>query len=449
MDPKKTSYEDYGIDLSFPDICPICDQSTLVINRGDESWFCSSKECGWRNRLRNSDRSQIMNAEDAAPALIRWHTTGLPEGMSWGWRQLDPYVKSLRGEWSVIVGYPGQGKSHLIDEVIVNQAMKGWRFAMYSPEVTPYERHVKNLAQKFLGKRFHECDLDEIRLAQYWLKENIYFIDPVEDTFEGVLAQFWKLIRAGQKPGGKKIHAVVIDPWNEVEHSISRGMTETQYTGLALKKFRRFCEAAHVHGYIVAHPAKIQVQRTAGDENKKMPLIRLYDISGSSHFANKAFNGISLWRNPMAEGTEKNVNKLYILKARNEDISKVGKCELIWDGASTGFYHDEDGGPRVPHAEEIKARFERLGGWRNQAFIRKPKEKADMAIRAIEWTKEPGQFTFMDDDVAASVRLVEGPGETAWAARIVTAKETLEDEFAVKEEALDWCERKAMEASKK
>jgi hypothetical protein len=437
----RSTYEEYGINLAYPEVCPRCEQTTLVIELKEERWHCENRNCQWRNRLRLST-SHVMDAEQAAPALIRWHTVGPPEGMSYGWPHLDQYVKAVRGEWTLITGYPSHGKSHFMDAAMVNMAAKGWKFAMYSPENTPYERHVKGLAQKFLGKRFSDCDVDEIRLAQAWLKDRFFFIEPAEPTLEAVIAQFWKLSKE------KKIQGVVIDPWNEVEHSIPLGMNETQYTARALIKWRRFCEAAHVHGWIIAHPAKIQAQRKAGDEAAKRPVVRLSDISGSANFENKAFFGLSIWRNPAAEGTAKHVNHVYVLKARNEDMGQVGLATLNWDPSSTGYYQNDQVGMGAAHADAVKDRLDKLGGWRKFPDVRKGRETDDMQGRLAQWKKDAGpgnRFSFKDDSGAATVQMVQGPGEVIWEARVVKAgKPATEKEWAIKEEALDWCEQQLM-----
>lgn len=442
MAPKKDretrqQYEDYGIDLNNSDLCPRCEQPTLKVNREAESWHCENRNCQWIGKLK-STKSQIMDAEEAAPAIMRWHTVGPPEGMSYGYPHLDEYVKALRGEWTLITGHAGQGKTHFVDAMVVNMAAKGWKFAMYAQESLPYERHVKALAQKFLGKRFSECDADEIRLAVAWLKERIFFVEPAEPTLESVLAQFWKLIKT------KKIQGVIIDPWNEVEHAIPMGMQETQYTSQALRKFRKLCEAGHVHGWIVAHPAKMQIQRKGGDEKEKRPVVRLADVAGSANFENKPFFGISIWRNPVDE-ENKHVNHIYILKARNEDMGRVGHMTLNWDPRSTGYYQINEVGMGESVGDQVKAKLDKMGGWRKLYAVKKGREEDALKQRAAQWEKDkdnPDCFTFQDSEGIARVQAVRGPSETVWEASVTRKNgKALDQEFAIKEDALDWAEQ--------
>lgn len=453
--PRKTTYEDYDIDVNVPDHCPRCDRLfCFELNLKDESWYCT--QCHWRGKLKSINNPSIMDASQAAPNLERWHVTGPPQGMSWGWDNADSYVHSLRGEWTLIVGYPGHGKTHIINAVMVNMAAKGWKFGVFSPENLPYERHVKQLAQKFLGKRFDECTADEVKLAQWWLAQHFFFIDPVEPTFEAILAQVRKLVKE------KRIEAFIIDPWNEVEHEVPHGMNEHQYTARALIKLRRFCEAMHVHAFIVAHPSKIQMQRKAGDEKATRPVVRLADASGSSHFENKCFFGVSLWRNPMAEGEDKHLNDVYVLKARNEDLGKVGNFQLRWDPRSTSFRDAQYQYNQDPHADAVKEFIEKKVSqgtlkWsdpKSMKFLMRMigKEVDELRARPIQW-KVVSQDNYQGDVgiLYAKVYFVKGPaaGDSFWAAEIynkeqvpVVVKDFGNDE---KEQALDWCEKQMLD----
>ena len=88
---------------------------------------------------------------------------------------------------------------------------------------------------------------------------------------------------------GAKI--VVIDPWNEMDHIRPPGMTLTEYTGFAIKQFKRLANKYQVHVIVCAHPTK---QRKSDDGAYAVPT--LYDISDSAHWFNKADVGIVVHR---------------------------------------------------------------------------------------------------------------------------------------------------------
>jgi hypothetical protein len=455
---RKTTFEDYDIDLANPQLCPRCDQNTLNLKISEGHWECFNQDCLWRGRLRDLANSTALTITEAAPDILGWRFRGVPKGLSTGWDSLDHYIRLLRGEWTCVTGYPGHGKSHWVDEVLINLMAQGWNVAMFSPENIPYERQVKKLLQKFLGKRFEEMTKPEIYLGQKWLYDKLTFIEPVEFTFEAVMAQFKKIIRP------KKVKAIVIDPWNEIEHAVPKGMNYTDYTGRVLMRFRRFCQAMHVHGIIVAHPSKIQVIRKAGDENSKRPVVRLSDISGSSHFENKCYFGVSLWRDAGAEGDLKHLMHVHILKARNEDAGKVGVELLKWEPKTTRFREAVYDNPQASHGDKLKAEYaakSKTGRWEDYNFFAANRENADLQkmlkLRSGAWS-EGGEYDykvgrykqiiFETDDFRAVVNLVFGPGgaieEYSASLTFKAGGEHLEEGFEKIEDALTWCEQTAL-----
>jgi len=103
---------------------------------------------------------------------------------------------------------------------------------------------------------------------------------------------------------------LIIDPWNEIEHDRPPHLTQTEYTGLALRALKRFARKHQVHLIIVAHPAKLQRDRQSGE----YPFPSLYDIADSAHWYNRPDVGIVVWRGKDAERTV-----VRIAKARYHD----------------------------------------------------------------------------------------------------------------------------------
>jgi twinkle protein len=50
---------------------------------------------------------------------------------------------------------------------------------------------------------------------------------------------------------------VVIDPWNEMDHTRPPDMTLTEYVGYAIKQFRKLAKKYKVYLIVVAHPSKM------------------------------------------------------------------------------------------------------------------------------------------------------------------------------------------------
>lgn len=84
-------------------------------------------------------------------------------------------------------------------------------------------------------------------------------------------------------------------------------MTLTEYTGFAIKQFRRLAKKHLVHVIVAAHPVK---QRKLDSGDYGIP--SLYDISDSSHWYNRADIGLIVHR-------DKNGTLIRIAKSRHHD----------------------------------------------------------------------------------------------------------------------------------
>lgn len=451
--------QDFNIDPLNLSFCPKCRRNGLVVATDKQSWFCSL--CAWGPVYLNRTGKMIYDIEEIAPEILRWHEHGTPEGSSGGWPELDQLLKFRLGEWTMVTGWSSHGKSQLMDAILINLAAQGWKVGLFSPENIPYAQHVRGMMQKVAGKRFRArdgrpgpnyMDRDEVLLAREWLKQRVFFVDAPEPTFEQLLAQFWKLVKT------KDIKCVIIDPWNEIEHDVPKDFNETQYIAKVLIRFRDFCKAAHVHGFIVAHPNKAAMPKKAlgkGDDDEiKRPLVTLLDISGSSHFENKAFNGISVWRNPGSE-EKMHENHVYILKHRTEGIGGTGKVVLTWDPLTT-MYHSASRflEPDSFPLNKLKAK---LGGkgelWRT--YAQRLEENYFLKIRPIQWVmlaEGESHFTeeyrFKDDNVIASVWVDISPtGARTWWSSVesITPKHQMTQDHMNRDQAFDFAEKWAMD----
>jgi twinkle protein len=168
-----------------------------------------------------------------------------------------------------------------------------------------------------------------------WLNKYFFFIGPKEGRsdeamkVEEILEQVKELVlRNGVK-------AVIIDPWNEIDHTRPEHTTETDYTSHTLTRVRNFARAHELHVFLVAHPTKLQ---RLG--NKQYPVPTPYDVSGSANWYNKADNAISVWRNLDPKHKEDPV-QFHIQKVRNKKNGRRGIAHLDYDFI-TGNYKDSN-----------------------------------------------------------------------------------------------------------
>lgn len=289
----------------------------------------------------------IFELDDVEEGFDYLYSYGLTRGASTGFSCVDPYYTVVPGQWTLVTGIPGHGKSNFLDALIVNLAtLHDWRFAFFSPENQPIQRHFANLLEKKLAKPFNlgfntRISPEEKDLGKEWIKKHCSVILPSEDaswSIDGVLDLAKVLVYR------KGIKGLVIDPWNEIDHSRTNNKTETEYISECLTKVRQFARNYGVHVWLVAHPTKM-----GKDAHGRYLVPTPYDVAGSSHFRNKADNAISIWRN--IDGKDRDVVDIYIQKIRFKEVGKVGMVAMRFEYESGKFHDDIDQAKRLAAIE--------------------------------------------------------------------------------------------------
>lgn len=243
-----------------------------------------------------ADGPRTIRAGAMLEELMAVYRNGPPVAPGTGFRNLDRHYRPALGQWTVVTGYPGSGKSEFVDALVMNLVKRDdWRVIFYSPENFPHWAHVSKLAEKLLGKPFdrgpsERMTAEELEDAVAWLDKRIGFIRQTQEQrndIGGILMECWAWCsRYENHPRG-----IVIDPWNELEHMRPTGKSETEYVSEALATLRRFARQKGCHVWLIAHPAKLQ-----RDRDGKRPVPTPADISGSAHFWNKADNALCIHR---------------------------------------------------------------------------------------------------------------------------------------------------------
>lgn len=275
----------------------------------------------------------VFHVEDQADRIRALYENGWEKGVSTGWAEVDRFYTVRPGEFTVITGMPNSGKSNWLDALLVNLAQEhGWRFAMFSPENQPLEDHMARMCEKWAREPFGDgptprMSRETLDRVSGEVGQHFVWILPDDDaewTVETVLDRAKALVfREG-------VRGLVIDPWNELEHALPPGTTETIYTGTVLKRVRQFARRHGVHVWIVAHPQKLYRERESGN----YPVPTLYDISGSANWRNKADNGVVIWRDFSDAHAPVEV---HVQKVRFRQIGRIGMCKLLYDKATQTY----------------------------------------------------------------------------------------------------------------
>jgi len=267
------------------------------------------------NRAKWFEVDGVYRMSELAPEPYRKpHETGL----------IDEHYKIRLGDFTVVTGIPGHGKTALINDICCRMTCRyGWGVAYASFEQHPQSDHKRNLRTWFNKKKvIHQTDEEKAR-ADDWIDNNFSFIVP---GFEDDVTLTWMLERAAASVIQHGVKIVVIDPWNEMDHDRPRGMSLTEYTGFAIKQFKAFARKYQIHLIVAAHPAK---QQKKEDGTYSVPT--LYDISDSAHWYNKCDVGLVVHRDET--GTI-----LRTAKSKYHDQIGVPGDELAVFNISTGGF---------------------------------------------------------------------------------------------------------------
>lgn len=234
------------------------------------------------------------------------------QGMTTGMAFLDPHYRIRLGDFSVVTGIPSYGKTTFVNDLCCRVALAhSWNIAWASFEQHPQADHRRALREWYLQRPMYQCLPEDIERADKWIDERFAFIVPGDDdlaTLEWLLeAAATAVIRFGAR-------MVVVDPWNEMDHERPRDFSLTEYTGYAIKEFKRFARRFDVHVIVVAHPTKL----TAGEKPS------LYSISDSAHWANKSDVGIIIHR----DSPEDTICEIRVAKSRYHDL--IGKPGTVY-----------------------------------------------------------------------------------------------------------------------
>lgn len=276
---------------------------------------------------------QVVNGARAVPIQGLYTMDDFPEKgevTAWpiGIEPLEGMIHIVPGTLTVFTGFANMGKSTVMNSIIANLISVNIPVVVAS-----FETEVKPILRDCLRMSLMKCskhDLSErsTKEADELIRENVRIISQqVDEEDEMTLEKFLDWCRIAVVRDGVKM--ILLDPWNELEHKRRRDETETDYISRALRAIKRFAKQYDVAFWIVAHPTKPE----AG--SKSAP--KLYSISGSANWANKADYGLTYHR----PKPDENRAELIVTKVRMGLPGKKGSVLVTYDFRASEFKEAE------------------------------------------------------------------------------------------------------------
>lgn len=272
----------------------------------------------------------LHSVDDFEDDVLSFFENGFMPGVATGWFDIDKHYTPRKKEFTILTGIPSHGKSIWLDNLMMNIARKEkWRFAIFSPENAPIQRHIASMLEILIGKPFDmhyngHMSRDDVINGLKFLRKHFHFLKPEGDSF--TIDEILGIAKAAVFKHG--INGLVIDPYNEVEHNRGKD-SETDYISKFLSKVRNFSRDTDIHIWVVAHPTKLFKDKKTGE----YPIPTPYDISGSAHWRNKADNCLCVYRN-----FEEKITEIHVQKIRFKECGSIGHARLRFDIKSSRFY---------------------------------------------------------------------------------------------------------------
>lgn len=121
--------------------------------------------------------------EEIAEKMLEYYDKGSPKGLSTGVEWFDNHFRIVRGQMTIVMGYPNQGKGTVIRWLIVCISLKhGLKWSCFADEDMPPENFYEDIANIYLGKPTItdnptlRATREEYEEAIRWAKDNFFLI---------------------------------------------------------------------------------------------------------------------------------------------------------------------------------------------------------------------------------------------------------------------------------
>jgi hypothetical protein len=263
----------------------------------------------------DSDISKyIGDFNNAVGYLNMARSNSLPEGLKFGYNELDKHWRLKKGQLNIIHGLANVGKSTFMWYLAVLSAIAhGWKWVIYTGE-NDYEFVIRRMMETYTGKQLHLFSQPEWDNAEVFIRTHFTFITNEHSySFRDILDIADKL-----RKDEFYFDALMIDPYNSlvVDDTIAKNVgklsgNKHDYDYAATTEIRIFCRKTGASVFLNVHTGTDGARRV-NREPKHPP--RMYEVEGGNKFAARADDFVTVHRNTKSEEawmfTEVHVDKV-------------------------------------------------------------------------------------------------------------------------------------------
>lgn len=276
------------------------------------------------NNAQNIPIDGVYYVDDIFPEMLENFRNGVQLAPTTRFNEMDEYFRWKKGDINLITGYGNHGKTFFWLQMMLTKSIyDGWKWAIFSPENFPANDFYDDLIEMYVGKWLNSMSEDEYIKGCLFVDQHIFYVYPDNShDIQSIHEKFRHLVLK------KGVDGVMIDPFNQLDHNQKAYQREDQYLSEVLKDIKRFALLNNISYNIIAHP-----KNPSYNQDKSLPVVDSYDISGGSMWANKCDQILSYYRPNFHVDKNSPEVSVYVQKLKRKRTGgKLGSFDLtlVW-----------------------------------------------------------------------------------------------------------------------
>lgn len=239
---------------------------------------------------KSETRNGVVYLADVWEQMDYTFNNGKARGETTHFPDLDEHFTWKRGDFTVVSGRPGSGKSEWVLQLMLIKSIKDkWKWGIFSPESFPAGEFYDTLIHALVGRSTDPAYKDQMSLENYeeaanFIQQHFFYVYPdTTHTIEDVESNFLHLHKT------QTLDGVLIDPFNQLEQDFS--LRDDQYLQKFITNRKRFALDNQLNYMTIVHP-KAMSKNADGEYNA----VDAYDLANGAMWINKTDNFISVYR---------------------------------------------------------------------------------------------------------------------------------------------------------